>query len=399
MAQWTTQNANTTEDLYDIDFFDRSHGVAVGNRQTVLITTDGGDTWTAANTAGLKADFRSVIMLSPDTILAGAGTIFAGQVYRTTDGGQSWESLIQAPELEVSSQGLLAFNYNHSFYSADRGTNWDTTALDIGGTVLMEDFEFANADTGFLSGLVSGFTTYSMYGFRTTDGGTNWASLWPFDLPNNNARTSLATPHPDTAYLFNNRFVNFLPGTENQLVRMTGFYFEDAQDIGSWRFKSEIVTSDMPALIISSLFLDGSRGFAGSADGDLYMTETGGQDWTIAYDGDTSIFEIVQVKEDLFFAVGGNGLILSNRLNTRTKDLPATKPVVVFPNPVKDQLYIRELSEAEAHATIYNLQGQLIRQFNWTSGTAIPIRDLAVGTYFLILQTDSNRYRAQFSKQ
>lgn len=397
-AQWTSLPSGTEQDLFDIDFFDAMNGVAVGNSATLLLTTDGGSSWSPANTGELKDDFRSVLMISPDTILAAAGTRYDGRLYRSVDGGQQWEALIDVPEVAQTSLGIIGFDHESAYYSANRGKDWDTTDLHIGNTVLMEDFKFFDADTGFLVGNVSGFSTYSTYAFRTEDGGLNWAALWVFDLPNNNAWTSLAVPHPDTAYLFNNVFVNFVPGPDNQLIRMTDFYYDTEQDRNSWRFTAETVNTDMPGLMISAHFLNGSHGFAGSQEGDIYETEDGGQSWEQVYDGDTSILEIIQVDEQLLYAVGGNGLILKYALNTGTRDRDPVQYLRLYPNPVKEVLNLTDFPGPEAKATIHGIDGRLIRTFPWQAGEGIPVNELARGTYLLKMTTGSKRFMGRFLK-
>lgn len=398
-AQWSALPSGTTEDLYAVDFLDGSTGVAVGNNSTILLTSDGGSSWTTANTGEIKADFRTVVMLNADTILAGAGTIFEGQLYRSVNSGQDWEALIEVSEVTDAGIGLLGFDDESVYYSTNSGENWDTTDLKIGNTTLMEGFRFPDADTGYLTGNVSGFATYSFYGYRTVNGGSNWAPLWVFDLPNDNARTSFATPHPDTAFLFNNRFVNFLPGSENQLVRLSDFYFDDDQNRNSWRFTAEIVNADMPALMISSLFLNGSRGFAGSMDGDLYETIDGGAHWTLAYDGDTSIFEIVAEDHELLFAVGGNGLILKYELNTDTHEPIPYGKLSLYPNPAHDFLFVQDLPKTSGQASLHSLNGQFIRAFTWTPDTPIAIDDLPKGGYLLELRSEHEIFQARFVKQ
>ncbi|PHN02608.1 YCF48-related protein [Flavilitoribacter nigricans] len=399
MAQWTPLPTNTNEDLYAIDFLDAMRGAAVGNNSTILLTTDGGSSWTAANTGEIKEDFRSVLMVSADTILAGAGTIFEGRLYRSINGGQDWEAIFAVPEIAAGGAGTVGFDDETVYYSPDHGDTWDTTDLEIGSTVLMEDLQFAHPDTGYLTGNVSGFTTYSFYGYRTVDGGAGWAPFWVFDLPNNNAHTSFAAPHPDTTFLFNNRFENYVPASENQLVRLTDFYFDDDQERNSWRFTAEIVNDNMPGLMISSLFLDGSRGFAGSAAGDLYETMDGGETWTTAYDGDTSIFEITLEESEVLYATGGNGLILKYSLSTDTHEPVPVGTVRVFPNPVRDLLNLRDLPGFSGRLSLHSLNGQFIRSVEWTPEMPVFVGDLPAGAYLLQVRSEGGIYQGRFIKQ
>lgn len=398
-GQWTPLPTGTTEDLYAVDFLDDLRGVAVGNNSTILLTTDGGNSWAPANTGELKADFRSVVMLSADTILAGAGTIFEGQLYRSVNGGQSWAPLIEVSEITAAGAGLISFDDEAVYYSTDKGGEWNATGLDIGNTTLMEAFHFADPDTGYLSGNVSGFTTYSFYGYRTVNGGTEWAPLWVFDLPNNNAQTTLATPDPDTVFLFNNRFENYLPGSDNQLVRLSGFYYDNDQEKNSWRFSAEIINDALPALMISSLFLDGSRGFAGSLDGDLYETTDGGQNWSLAYDGDTSLNEIVAIDEGLLMAAGGNGLLLKYQLNTDVEEPTTSTAVRIYPNPTRESIFLENPHLISGQLKIFGANGQFIREADWEANQPISVRDLPAGMYLLELRSGPEIRHSRFLKQ
>lgn len=398
-GQWTALPSGTNEDLLAVHFYDAQNGVAAGKNSTILITTDGGSSWTASNTGEIKGDFRSVYMLHPDTIFAAAGDIFDAHLYRSVNGGQSWDASIGIAEIAKSKLGIVGMSYEHTYYSTDRGGQWDTTALDIGGTVLMEALHFSDSSTGFLTGNISGFTTYSAFSFRTEDGGLTWAPFWVFDLPNNDAQTFLTAPDPDTVFLFTNTFVNYLPGEQNHLVRLTDFYYDTNPNIQSWRFTATIMNAETPGIMTSAYFTDGSHGFAGSMRGDIYRTEDGGQEWELSYDGDTSISEIVTVEEQVLYAVGGNGLILKYALDSSANDHPQVSKLSIFPNPTHETIYVRDFPEALANATIRTFNGQLVRRFEWTAGDDIPVDQLAAGMYLLELRSGNGLYRSRFLKQ
>lgn len=400
LAQWTILPSGTENDLVAIDFVDAMHGVAVGNNATVLITTDGGNSWTPANTEGIKEDLRSVQILHPDTIIVGGGTIFESQLYRSVDGGQSWEPLIKAAEVAETQSRLSAFNYENVYYSDDRGNEWDTTALDLGSTVLMENLYFLpQSDTGYLSGNVSGFATYSAFAFRSVDGGLNWAPFWVFDLPNNNAAMSFTAPDADTAYLFANEFVNYLPGPKNQLVRLTDFYFDAADERNSWRFTAEIIQEEMPAQFISSYFSNAQTGFAGSREGEIYRTVDGGVNWELDFEADSSIYEIIGLGEETFYAVGANGVILKNDLNTGTNDQPKVLTAALYPNPTQSALFLKDVPVHEGLMRLYSINGQLLKTTDWIAGDPIVVSDLPAGLYLLEIRSGTENYLAKFQKQ
>jgi hypothetical protein len=84
-GSWTT-HALTTHRLWDVDFFDTSHGVVVGD-QVVFHTVDGGSTWQQTAFSGT---LRTVDMTGPATAIAGGD---GGAIWRTVDGGVSWTQI------------------------------------------------------------------------------------------------------------------------------------------------------------------------------------------------------------------------------------------------------------------------------------------------------------------
>lgn len=397
-GQWTPLPSGVTSPILDIDFTDADFGVAVGENGNVLFTENGGTTWSNFTIGDRIKTLRSVLAISRDTILTAENSIFDGLVHRTVDGGLSWNVVSTGADLALTQRGILALGYDTLQYSTDRGGDWVVNDLGLGGTLLIDRLHFADEAEGYIIGNISGFISYSAYRFRTVDGGLQWAPLWVFDLPNSNAYTSFSSPSPDTAYLFSNRQVNFLPGPENTLVRMTGFYFDTEQEKNSWRFKGEVVNADLPGLIICSVFLDGQTGYAGSADGIIYATKNGGMDWTPEYMDRDTIFQIKIMENGNIYAVGSNGLILRRSLASNTSKLDPIVSIEAFPNPASDWLYVKGFPVEKAKGYLSNYSGQLIRSFNWRQGDSIDISDLEAGGYLLEFRTNSLRYLTKFQK-
>lgn len=82
---------------------------------------------------------------------------------------------------------------------------------------------------------------------------------------------------------------------------------------------------------------------------------------------------------------------------TAVNDDNFSEPIRLFPNPVKDQL---TLINAKGKATIYNVLGQLVKQFTINSDQeTIQLADLLNGQYYLqLLQKDGTMVTKQFSK-
>ena len=99
-AQWVKQNSGTTERLTDVVMLDSSTAIAVGMNQTILKTTNSGETW---NFIGLPWSFpmnwNSISFADKLN-----GVIAGSNVITTTDGGETWQ-----PEF---------YSYDKNFLSA-----------------------------------------------------------------------------------------------------------------------------------------------------------------------------------------------------------------------------------------------------------------------------------------
>jgi len=136
---WTRQaggvGAPTANDLNEIWFADAENGMAVGDSDTVLVSTDGGDTWTLATATGGAAN---LLCCSEN---AGGGIWWAGD-----------------------SDGELYYSFNH-------GTTWTRRDFPDDQVGDITDVEFVNTLVGFLTH-DNATPVGSVY--RTRNGGTDW---------------------------------------------------------------------------------------------------------------------------------------------------------------------------------------------------------------------------------
>jgi len=86
------QQSNATENLRGVSVFSSQVAWASGTRGTYLRTTNGGNSWQAAQVPGAEAlDFRDVEAFSADlAYLLSAGPGDQSRIYKTTDAGKSW---------------------------------------------------------------------------------------------------------------------------------------------------------------------------------------------------------------------------------------------------------------------------------------------------------------------
>lgn len=185
----------TSNTLYGIDFQGSDTIWVGGERQTLLCSIDGGQSW------GLQqADFgnytvRDIEFVDADTGIVAADLGNQGRVYRTTDGGQTWDQYnfggFMGPcyDLQFLSHdtGFVATSYG-TFKTTDAGQNWNILQSAVSGG---SKVHFVNQDTGMV---ISG--VYDIE--RTTNGGQTWTTT---TLPNGSLQ-DFAFVDADTGYVF-----------------------------------------------------------------------------------------------------------------------------------------------------------------------------------------------------
>ena len=190
--------------------FDREAYNDVGTG--VLKSTDGGETWVQINNGidNLFTGFLEMHPTNPEILFAAAGNVALersqgvnGAIYRTTDGGQSWQEVLSSRAswfgvviISPSNPKIVYAASNQAFYrSDDGGDNWQrfspygvpgmSHGQPISGVVSPDD-----PMTVFIN-------SYNGANFKTTDGGRTWVdaskgytgadirdvTIWP-DNPN-----------------------------------------------------------------------------------------------------------------------------------------------------------------------------------------------------------------------
>jgi photosystem II stability/assembly factor-like uncharacterized protein len=102
-GRWVLQASGVTEDLKDVQFLDAQLGFVVGHGNTILRTTDGGQTWKRL-LPPKPVELRQVFFVSPK--VGWVCTSLVGTILHTTDGGDSWAVVkLPGPEGVFSPRG------------------------------------------------------------------------------------------------------------------------------------------------------------------------------------------------------------------------------------------------------------------------------------------------------
>jgi photosystem II stability/assembly factor-like uncharacterized protein len=163
--------------MFDIAFGDTHNGWAVGEFQTIIHTSDAGQTW-AAQMGGKRANFRLPALFAvrftsaQDGWVAGQG----GSLFRTDDGGRSWQPVAAPTSAPI--YGLAYMGGNSAIgplelWGAGDGGTLMRVALSAPGCTIQQPTVFSLNDLAFhgQDGVAVGLSGTIL---RTSDSGGHW---------------------------------------------------------------------------------------------------------------------------------------------------------------------------------------------------------------------------------
>jgi photosystem II stability/assembly factor-like uncharacterized protein len=257
---WAIQFTDVAVDLTDVYFIDNMTGWIVGDENTILSTTMGGNTWPQAPVNSFDGNFRSVTMISENKgWISGDmnGNSIDGNIYISLRGGSYPES-----------QKLLNFPLNSVFglnenlvwaggengqllYSVDGGINWNESATEIDFSI--SDIQFLNESEGYAVGEQGKI-------IKSVDGGVNWDLHYEF-------------PEIDlTSVHFIDSSMGWACGSKNTILK-----FVDNAEI---KWISMRIENEPVGFVWNDIyFLNEGHGWIVGPGGSVYKTEDGGATW------------------------------------------------------------------------------------------------------------------------
>lgn len=159
--------------LMGIQMVSETTGFIAGTENTILKTTDGGETWIGrsdrARVGETRNNLEGIWFVSPTTgwIVGSFGTL-----RQTTDGGETWQK--QNPGFDNNLLGIHFLDENTGWicgqeglilHTADGGATWNQQKTESPDD--LHDITFVDANIGWA---VGGYNSV----LHTTDGGTTW---------------------------------------------------------------------------------------------------------------------------------------------------------------------------------------------------------------------------------
>ena len=168
---WKAVTHPTTSSYYDMYWADQNVALICGSSSNVLMTSDGGATWTNKTVPTTGSTLYKIKRGDDFTFyIVGVG----GRMFKTSDGGNSFQALtspttttLYTAEFLDAQRGLVLGSNGVAYYTLNGGTSWTPTPI------FTTEVIKASAQMG--SKIICGSYTSNMH--YTTDLGVTWKSV------------------------------------------------------------------------------------------------------------------------------------------------------------------------------------------------------------------------------
>jgi len=317
-------------DMFGVYFLNENQGFAVGHRGRIAKTIDAGKTWELYSP--LETSISQVECLSPSKIVVRSGSSF----YRSTDNGESWGYLgtsgenINTGEFDFVNENIgyciaggaagTSSSADDIYKTNDGGLTWEITTnfglyFDYGASSL----DFVNENLGFVSGGYNQRRTY-----KTTDGGELWRVVLQesfnqiqfVDEKTGYGRSTYRGVYKtidggeNWAIIFssekNVKSIYFIDDQNGFVIGQDGMAFKTEDGGDTWK---EI---DLPYLDFEYVrFYSKNVGYAFEDYGKLFKTVDGGHSWEKIYQL-SGLTDLALNDEGQIYITGSYGKILKS---------------------------------------------------------------------------------------
>lgn len=322
----------------------------------VYKTTDGGENWTAQNTAAYTTSAESwfdAVHFFDANVGITVGDPEGGEfeVYRTTDGGANW-TRVPAASLPNPLNGEYGYNGGYAasgdsmwfttnkgnlYRTTDRGVTWNkyqAPLTDFGSATSSGQIDFSTANNGCLLKTVG--TVYTFY--TTTNGGQTWSA--------------------GTTFTGTRRLLSYIPGTNYIVATSAAAPVGTSLSIDNGTTWTDLEPGGTVQRGVGAYFSPSIGWCAGFSDGDLL--------------GNSGIFK------------------LSGSLGNQT--VAAQSKFKVFPNPASSTVTISVADVDSYNLSVTDLSGKVVMTKSLSGiENTLDISALSSGAYFFELSSNNKK--------
>ncbi len=181
---WQTIPTGLSVSIQDVEFYDEMNGIAVGDGDLILKTSDGGNTWNRI-TSETGYFFTTLHFINAQNLIAGGYKSVAGKpiqsgIFKSTDGGSHWEmiggftgSRVTSIDFVNTTLGYACSSNTGVFKTTDGGLNWQKLKVEVfGGYSNFHAIKAVTSQVVFVAGNPGTV-------IKSEDGGENWMSINP----------------------------------------------------------------------------------------------------------------------------------------------------------------------------------------------------------------------------
>ncbi len=381
----------------DVEFADEMHGMAAGNwgeriGPIIQRTTDGGQTWDSVlvfkpdrddngNFINLPVPFSAVAHPTPDIAIVVADS---GMMFRSYNGGDSWDTLdfdfderFRDIAMSDAMNGIASTETDKVFHTVDGGKSWKN--FRTRQNVFLWDIAYIDKNECIWKCFVSDGTNFAIARLNLKNG----------------AWTTYQTPLQRESWQL--QFIDPLHGwlvgmdvTEGHSGNDRVFKTSDGGESWSSLLEERI---NPPFGLICVDFFDEQHGIAGGRDEKIIRTNDGGKTWIVDNSSIPNPFfaitKIAYINKDFAIAVSQSGNIL--RYDTRTTSIdeddisPTNQQLsIVYPNPANQNFTISiPWICADKRIELFDCTGRLIMaaSADASSEQSVDVSTLRPGVY------------------
>jgi hypothetical protein len=293
-------------DLNKIQFIDNSIGYACGNG-IIVKTTNGGTSWTSIRESN-AINFTSINFTTELNGYAGGNDQYYSYVFRTTNGGLTWQEIgkfwfsnerskVTSIFASVDGSRIVALVnqypnasqvYGHMYYSSNSGATWLSTGVDR----------------------AAGFNAGDYYNNRIFIGGHQY---WTGTTYRTNVYENTFIGNGATVFTTNlvDNSINF---NDIDIVSSYGFGVSDNGQLAittdnakNWSVRT--IPGYATINFTSVKFIDNNTGYISTEDGKVLKTDNSGLAWNLIYTATKNIYNLALRPDGKVYAVGQTGLL------------------------------------------------------------------------------------------